>query len=172
MMNITDEHTVAEAKQYLENNWEDGCSCPACGQNVKLYHRKITSAMAYGLILIDKHMSPSQPIHIEDFFKKKNYPSALRGDFAKLRWWGLIDRHDEKPGFYSLTPKGHYFVSGTVDVPRYCYIFNNDCYGFSDERTDINRALGDEFSYSELMGQDFEPKYKTSSIQTNIFNHE
>lgn len=173
-MDITDEHTVAEAKEYLENHWEDGCDCPACGQNVKLYHRKVTSAMAYGLILLSQHVSaaPSKAIHIEDFFKDRNCPSSVRGDFAKLRWWGLINRHDDQPGYYSLTPKGQYFVNGSVTVPRYCMIFNNECYGFSNEQTDINKALGDQFSYAELMGKEFEAKYNTSSIQTNIFDYE
>jgi len=171
-MNITEENTVGEAKDFLHNHWEDGCKCPACSQYVKLYKRKITSAMAYGLVLLYNHIKETKPrpVHIEDFFKEKNCPSSVRGDFAKLRWWGLIDRHDEKPGFYSLTPKGQFFVNGTVEVPRYCMIFNNKCYGFSNERTDIDRALGDEFSYSELMGKSFEPKYKTTAIQTKMFN--
>lgn len=175
-MGITEKHTVGDAKEYLRDHWEEGCHCPACGQHVKLYNRKITSAMAYGLVLIYNHVkrSPggSKPIHIEDFFKERDCPSSVRGDFAKLRWWGLIDRHEERPGYYSLTPKGIFFVEGKVEAPRYCKIFNNTCYGFSNEQTDIDKALGDSFSYEELMGTAFKPKYNTTAIQTSIFNHE
>lgn len=128
--------------------------------------------MAYGLILVHNHVGRHShlPVHVEDFFKQKDCPSSVRGDFAKLRYWSLINRHSERPGYYSITPKGQFFVGGQICVPRYCFIFNNECYGFSDERTDINHALGDRFSYKELMGREFEPKYNTTAIQTKIFN--
>jgi hypothetical protein len=38
------------------------------------------------------------------------------------------------------------------DVPRRVHIYNNTCVGFSKERTNVSEALGDHFSYRELLG--------------------
>ena len=150
--------TLEEAKQFLRDNWEDGVGCPCCKQFVKKYKRKITSAMAYGLIKLVRYNGTTEPIHIENFFKGMDVPSSIRGDISKLKYWGFItpvkckrDDGCSRNGYYFLTEKGQMFVRGGYTVPKYIYLFNNKPYGFSDEMVDVKIALGNKFNYKELM---------------------
>jgi len=90
-----------------------------------------------------------------DFFTERKMSST--NEMAKLRHWGLIEKHYGKSedgnsnGLYRITEKGRAFVRGEISVPRYCYIFNDEVNGFSEEKTTIQAALGDKFNYSELI---------------------
>lgn len=153
-------YTLDDAKKYLRNNFEDGCKCPACGQMVKLYKRKITSSMAYGLIILSKKTSVGEYIHLLNFFKNIDYvPAGIVGDLPKLRWWGLIKESDEPKedgnpnnGYYSLTSNGKLFVDDMISVSKYVYLYNNKVQSRSDEQVKIKEALKDKFDYSEIMG--------------------
>lgn len=152
--------TIEQARDYLRGRMKNGLGskCPVCTQYVRRYNRPITSAMAYCLILIHKS-GKNEFFHVEDWLKEQNCPSSIRGDFAKLRFWGLIEqmedlkREDEssRVGYYKITPKGVDFVNGVIKVPRSVKIFNNQFFGFSEKETDIKGALKKKFSYSDLM---------------------
>lgn len=151
--------TLEEAKKFLRSNFEEGAKCPCCGQFVKLYKRKITSSMAYGLIVINRLKEPGEIFHLNKFFKElPNVPAAIHGDMPKLRLWGLLsdiekELDDGNPncGLYTLTPEGRAFVMGAISVPKYCFMYNNKVTAKSEELTTIREALGDQFNYSELM---------------------
>lgn len=154
--------TIEEAKQFLRENWGGKIVlCPCCKQSVKLYERKITSSMAYGLILLYRYfrLSPHNAyVHIENYFKELKIASSIRGDMVKLKYWGLIERSfgirsdgSFRNGYYRITEKGTQFVLGGFQVPRCVKLFNNKFYGFSEEMTTIKEALGDKFNYRELM---------------------
>lgn len=140
---------------------EEGCRCPACNQYVKLYHRKITSSMAYGLILIfrENRKNDNQYIHLWNFFKSLNIPSAIMtGDIMKLRYWGLLERKNgeredgsNRVGFYRITEKGKEFVNGNILVPKEAKVFNSKFFGFAGDKISIKQALKSKFNYEELM---------------------
>src|SRR5918993_127727 len=96
MTTLTEQTTLRETKNFLNENLDRGCICPACEQTCKRYTRKLTSSMAYGLYLIFKlsNSRDDQWIHIENEFKQLDVPSAIRGDLPKLRYWGLIERKE------------------------------------------------------------------------------
>ena len=61
-------------------------------------------------------------LHVEMDFRDVSIPS--RGDYAKLRYWDLIepkpgtsDRGGRTNGFWRLTNKGRAFVNGEIAVP-------------------------------------------------------
>ncbi len=149
--------TLKEAKEYLKENHKKGTRCPCCDQFVKLYKRKITSAMAYGLILLLREEAIW--IHLEDFFKnKKNLPSSIRGDISKLRFWGFLakyegEKEDGNPrnGMATVTHKGLHFALGKISAPKNLFIYNNKVYSRSVEECSIQECLGDRFNYNELM---------------------
>lgn len=152
-------NTVKEAKEYLRRNFEKGARCPCCGQNVKLYKRKLTSAMAYALILIKKSGHKGF-FHVENYLKDQDCPSSIRGDFAKLSLFGLIERHvgkredgSNRNGHFRITDAGMDFVSGKMSVKSHVHIYNNIVMGFSDTTITIREALGKKFDYQELMRQ-------------------
>ena len=80
------------------------------------------------------------------------------GDYAKLRFWGLLQSSSDEPeedkkssGFWKITDKGKKFVENSITIKEKAYLFNNKCYGFTGEEINIVQALGNKFSYSELM---------------------
>lgn len=157
---MTPDHTLVEAKKHLRANWERGVECPCCGQFVKLYKRKLTSAMAYVLILMSRR-SGTDYFHVENWLKTENTPASLRGDFPKLRYWGLIEAQAGKRsdgssrlGFYRITQAGRDFVAGNSTIPSHAHLFNQKFLGLTGDLIDIRTALESKFSYDELMGHD------------------
>lgn len=162
--NPVDRISLGEAKRRLREGFRDGTTCLCCGQRVKLYKRKLTSSMAYALVLIAKHYRTSNEwLHVPTYFSKLELDpktqAAIRGDYAKLEAWGFLrERTGEeniaggpRAGFWRITPAGEAFVRGETRAPRHRYFFNRRARGSSDERITITEALGDRFSYPELM---------------------
>lgn len=152
---------LKDVRSHVRENLPDGCTCPACGQYAKLYARPLTSAMAYGLILLDRYdrQKPSEWVHLENYLKSlPGVPSSIRGDLPKLRFWGLIERAADKRddgsprnGLYRITYKGKAFVHHGSKVPAKAHIFNNVVDAFSVKTVTIKEALGKRFDYRELM---------------------
>ena len=152
MMN--NDNTIEEAKHYLRANWEKGCKCPTCGQMVKLYKRKLHTVMALMLVKLYKldHQKAGY-YHAKDFVITKTGTN----DFSKLRYWGLIvskDNDDTKKrasGIWAITDKGRQFVRGEISVPEKVLIFDSKYFGYDGDQIKIDRAIGAEFDYGELM---------------------
>lgn len=151
--------SLDDARGYLRNHWEDGCECPACHQHVQLYKRKLNSGMACTLIYIyreDNHLS--KWIQVKEFLREQKYRN--NHDWTLLRYWNLLE---EKPkeenddvrnsGCWRITEKGRDFVEGTITVAKHIYLYNGKKYKptATVELTTIRQALGDHFSYEELM---------------------
>jgi hypothetical protein len=169
--------TIAQAKQYLADNNKTGVKCPCCDRLVKVYNRTITSAMAYGLILMHKK-GDNDFFHMEEYLKSiPNTPSSLRGDVPKLRFWGMIQRMDEKRedgnpnnGFYKVTDQGRMFCKGEIKVISNLLIYQDKVIGHEGSMTTIQEALGNKFYYNELMG--YPPPPTDDSNQTDLFGEE
>jgi len=149
---------LAQAKRVVEDGLVDGVECPCCGQLCKLYRRKLNSAMAASLIYLVR-------IHLRKAFGEWTHVNELPilqgrhagGDFAKLAYWGMIlaapnDDPDKRcSGLWKASEHGVAFARNQIRVPRFVYIFDDRMHGSSDEQTSIIEALGDRFSYTELM---------------------
>lgn len=88
--------------------------------------------------------------HVEDFFKKENISSSIRGDFPKLRFWGLIEP-GVTDGYYRITNKGFLFVECKTKVESNVMLYNNKSYGFKGKYVDIRECLKKKFDYELLM---------------------
>lgn len=162
--------TLEEAKQILRDNWVEGIDCLCCGQMVKKYSRKLTSSMARGLISLYKQSSDQEKyIHISKI------ASVNGGEFAQLKRWGLIndaenpDTTKRVSGLWMITDKGRFFVENEISVPMYCETYNGKTLSFSDETTNIERALGNRFDYTELMvGKTIEDKRFTKAMHVSF----
>lgn len=149
---------VKDAKDILRTKLEKGVNCPCCQQFVKSYRRKITSTMAYGLIMLYEKHGLSE-FHLEKSLIESNLIKTVRSDFPKLRYWKLINqlagkRNDgsSRNGYYQITDHGLQFVKDMIDVEKYIYIYNNTPYKkSSDEFISIKDALGQKFNYDELV---------------------
>lgn len=135
----------------------DGCRCPVCDQFVKVYRRKISSAMAGGLITAMKRYGSDEHFHVNDIANLMRI--NVCPDFTKLKHWGLIEQCEhltgmegkKNSGVWKLTTKGTDFARGNFRLPKYVFLYDGKTQGKSDETASILECLGDKFDYNELM---------------------
>lgn len=149
-MNST--QTIAEAQDELFENLKEGAICPVCDRLAKIYKRTIHATMAKELISIYK-------IAGHDWFYLPQHQALQHGgDFAKLRYWDLVEEDDNerddgssRTGWWKVTNKGALFVEGKISVKKYTHVYNTECVGFSGKSVFIKDCLGKKFNYRELM---------------------
>ena len=144
---------------------KDGMSCPCCEQFAKVYKRSITLtevkilAKIYDVVLGKRTVAPTEQ------WVKIGADGDLRtqgGDFAKLRFWSLIEeREGERPdgskraGYWRITELGIQFLLGTTRVPRYVWIYNNQVVAPPDGVANKNITVYDvakSFDFQSIMG--------------------
>jgi hypothetical protein len=159
--------SLEDAKRWLRARFNKGAACPCCQQFVKLYKRPFNKSMAYVLLLMASYFrgDPVEewlhvPSYIADMASDNpRRAAAVRGDWAKMKLWGLIEekpgtRDDGSPrvGYYRLTTLGRRFVNREVKVPSHVYIYNGEpLRRMVTEEITIDDALGTEFNYDEIM---------------------
>lgn len=157
-MKIDEGATVHEAREFCRENRDNGCICPCCGQDVKMYNYKFHSSLAQCLIGLVKVFETSRNwVHVKDIPVPGGNASQRGGHLAKAVHWGLIeakpndDSAKRTSGYWQPTQKGRDLVHGLILVPKHVYLLHNTVHGFSMETTTIKKALGDKFDYAELM---------------------
>jgi hypothetical protein len=159
--------TLRQAQRVLADNLDHGTVCRCCGQYAKRYRRKLTSGLAYALIYINRGVVDGGPwmrgdwIHVENLFKAGPHhglPAPRGGDYAKLRFWGLLEkkavRRDDgssRGGLWKVTAKGRNFLNHLSVEPSYAVVYNGICEGLGGKTINIEQALGRKFNYQELM---------------------
>ncbi|NIQ80609.1 MAG: hypothetical protein GTN93_21455 [Anaerolineae bacterium] len=136
---------------------DEADTCPECGRLLKVYRRKITTAMAYSLTKLHKiqKLKPDQFTHIMKF-------DAVRGDFAKLKFWKIIEEGEgngsidtKSSGMWRITQYGLSFIMNNEEVPKYCLLkWGSEMIGFAGPALKMKDFLehGNKFSYAKLMG--------------------
>ena len=166
---VTKGTTLEDAKKWLRLRFGKGATCPCCNQFVKLYKRPFSKSMAYVLLLVASYFRGDpvdEWLHIPSFVAEMvsdnpRRAAAVRGDWAKLKFWGLLEekpdvRDDGSPrvGYWKLTPLGKQFVARQVKVPSHVYLYNGEPLQRTVETMiTIDDALGTEFSYDEIMSE-------------------
>ena len=146
--------TIKEAKTFLKENYSKGCTCPACGQYVRLYERKLNSVMARALINLYKIGEGVNPVHVKEIIK--GISDTGTNDFSKLMYWKMIEEEinenskTKTSGVWKITKLGIDFVNGK-SFPKSVMVYNNKVRGFHIENTTIEESLGVKFNYKELM---------------------
>ena len=147
---------LAEVREWVEENADDGVTCPCCGQFAKRYRRKIHSTMARDLIKLSRRVGWGRYVRVNAELSGGGRPPHL-GDFAKLAYWGLIEEHPAqrgdggRAGWWKITEDGDRFVSHDLRVPKYAVVYNGAVVSHDGEMVNISDALGDKFDYWELM---------------------
>ena len=140
-----------EAKDWLRARLDVGAKCPVCHQRAQMYRRSINSGMARSLISMHLLAPTGGWVQIT---KQLDARSREEG---KLRYWGLVtERPSSRPdgirsGWWRVTDKGRRFVFGSIRVPKYAHIYDDQLYKFSGDPVSIHDALGQNFDYVELM---------------------
>jgi hypothetical protein len=138
-------------------------TCPCCQQTVAVRPRTIHATMAAQLIRIYREglLQPEGWVNVQ-----KIYRPGAGGDYAKLRFWGLLEargsrgREENAPGEWRVTSLGVDFVLGRVRIPNKIFTYNNGVvspvhlgWEVKVEMISIHDALKKKFDYAELMGE-------------------
>ena len=141
--------TLAEAKQYLRNNFKTGTECPCCGKYVKAYKRKLNAGMCRALIIIYKLTKNGNTIHVQSKFTELGL-RATTMDYAYLEKWSLIEQTGSS-GYWRVTQKGKEFIHDVIELPDHALVYNGNVYKWSDNHVNIDTALTDEFNLEDIM---------------------
>lgn len=142
--------TLEQAKAWLRDRIDEGERCPCCTQFAKVYKRKIHSTMARDLVSLWRRFGRDEWFHLADHV---GHP----GDFAKLRYWGMVVEEVERrpdggrSGWWLISLIGERFVRGSIGVEKYAHIYDGRCLQMSGGLVWVRDALGDRFDYEELM---------------------
>jgi hypothetical protein len=109
-------------------------TCPCCDQTVKLYPRPLNYEISTWLAaLVDAYEAEPHWVHNREV-------KARGGDYAKLRFFDLVERHPERKGFWKPTQLGIDFVQGRAPAPAFALLYNNTCFGVSRETITFAQA--------------------------------
>ena len=159
--------SLEDAKKWLRVRFGKGATCPCCAQHVKLYKRSLNKSSAYVLLLMECYFrgdSVEEWLHVPSYIAEMaadnpRRAAAVRGDWAKMKFWGLIEekpevRSDGSPraGYWKLTSLGRQFCRRQATVPSHVFIYNAEVLQRAvDTQITIDDALGTEFNYDEIM---------------------
>ena len=159
--------TIAEAKEYLVNNFDEGTTCPCCNQIVKLNTYKMSFGHAKVMIEMYKmHANGAEWIHVNSEIKPQGR------QFSEAKHWYLIEPMKGKvegkrtSGFWRLTESGKRFVLDQIRVQEEIKVFKDRRYQkweTSVKTVNIKEALRNRFNYDELM-TGFKPYDNQSSL--------
>ncbi len=150
--------TLLEAKQWLRERLGDGATCPCCTQLAKAYRRPLHASMAAKLLRFYRAFGTEWGSRVEFT------GGEAEGDFAKLRYWHLVEESKERrsdggrAGWWRVTERGARFCAGELRLPRYVFVYDGRAVHlpggttFEGELVDIHQALGKAFRWNELMG--------------------
>lgn len=105
--------------------------CGECHQRLpRTYYRKRSPRAEMALRKLAVTTRAGQWRHALDFIGDHN----VGGDFAKLRYWGLIEEWPGHRGWWRVTDYGRAFVAGRVHPPTYAAVRNGECLRLADVR--------------------------------------
>lgn len=152
------EITLSAAREYLQANIVNGVTCPCCGQQAKVYRRRITKTSARTLITLWAQFG-SDYGHIPSLVATHFPDKAHQGGYHTIpQYWGLIeaqpsDLHDGKrDGYWRVTDVGERFLRGEIGIPMYALTYNGETVGFDGQEQHIYDCLGAVFDLDEVCG--------------------
>lgn len=125
--------------------------CPCCDQHAKVYKRSLmlSQVKVMATLYNRSRKAPIPTAHWvkigtkSEVAKLKNGPNVATvdedrpiytsgGDYAKARYWGLIEESGEgrddgsaRAGLWRITESGIDFLLGAIRVPKYMAVYNN-----------------------------------------------
>lgn len=158
--------SIEAERERLRNNCEKGTHCRCCGQMVKLYKRKFNTGCArfmialYNLSVRKMNKNPSERgwgYFTNDEIRKEAKLDSKGLDYSIVRHWGLAEQginDDDKKrdsGTWKITVQGYMFVQKQLPIASHVFLYNNKCEGYGDTTMHIDKALGSDFNYQELI---------------------
>lgn len=147
------------AREKLMESLDDGARCPCCGKFARRYRRKFNSTMAKSLIWLVATSRNSDGDWVD---VPKAAPRAIvrSNQLPTVRWWGMAERPDNEDnpdlkhsGLWRPTEKGIAFVRLEIKVPSTAVTYDGAVEALNGDPINLLDALGEKFSYADIMGQ-------------------
>ena len=135
---------LAVARRRFFKALDDGLPCPCCDRYGQRYKRTIHADMAAYLVWIVRRYSAQNGRYVDI---RENKPK--NGDYAKLRFWGLIEAGPEVC-LFRPTLRGIHFANGDLTVAKYAHVYNAEISRHSGPEVSIQDCLGTSFNLEEL----------------------
>jgi hypothetical protein len=156
-----DDATLDEVREWVwDGAINGGVICPCCTQSAKVYRRAMSNATARFMIRLYRYNNNQG----RDFVYMPAQLDQMRGTphqggYGNLaQHWGLLEKQpgirkdgSNRTGWWRLTTRGRAFVENRITVPKYAYIYDNECLGLGGAPWSIIDALGEKFDYRALM---------------------
>lgn len=154
---------LGDARELLRGMSGDGERCPCCTQFVKVYERTINSTMACGLVAVWAR-ARREFAHVPSLLEDAGLAAKMGGQFAKLRYWGLIEEKpdDERAdgghaGYWRVTALGELWIRGETEIQKIARIFDGRCLGLKGDLITLSQALREPFDLNAVMAAHAEP---------------
>ena len=114
--------------------------CPCCGQHVAIRRQNMTGKLAAWLIALIRIWDQAGRVWI-----KKSEDKVLDrfrgGDYAKLEYWGLIERHPSKAGLWRPTRNGVDYAKNRSVLPPTAISYDDTVYRYEGDPVRISAAF-------------------------------
>lgn len=149
--------TIKEAKLFLQKGIAKpgGCKCPACGQEVKLQKRKISTGMVEFLLKLAfisqaiktlNNPKAAKSVHYKDCNPKSN-------DYTTLAHWGLIEAESSMRGHWRITALGLAFLQGKETIKVYSLFYDGQVRGFAGDALAVEDFFGEDWTLQQAIGK-------------------
>jgi len=146
----TEETTLKVARDWLRSEAKTGARCPCCRQYVKVYRRKLNSAMSRALMVM-YHYRGHDWTHADHVVRAAS--TRMGHDWIGVHYWDLIEPHPERVGYWRITPDGIEFARNRSTVLSHAVVYNQKRLRLEGKLVSIVTTLGKHFDYPELMAE-------------------
>jgi hypothetical protein len=152
MTKFADTQTIGEAKAYLHDRRFEGARCPCCDHMHRIYRRRVSRSQVRFMHDLATLSRQRTGIRLSFVDVREIAGAHMRGgDYAKLAYWGLVQRAPEDPGLWALTAKGWSFLQGRIRIPRYLWIEDGSVVREDSDTVDVHDANRATFVLSEVL---------------------
>lgn len=141
-----DASTVAECRAEVDVLARAGHTviCPCCEQDVAVYKRPLYGSMVKAMLRMC--------VSAEEEGAWVRMKDTRGGDYAKLRFWGLVESKGKNSGIWRITPYGMRFLRSEISVPRHVFIYKGELIPLPVKKfVTMNEAIHKVFSLAEAM---------------------
>lgn len=147
--------TLAEAREILAWNLEEGLDCLCCAQRAQVYRWSLYSTAARLLFRLYRVGGTTK------FVESKAVKGVGQGDASRLRMWGLVEQESDrrpdggKSGWWRVTELGERFIYKQATIPRHTWVYDGAVVWQEGDPRTIEDALGKHFNWRDMMEGDF-----------------
>ena len=122
-INEAKEYIIQKVRKIIDTGKNIECFCPCC--NKKMVVKKIVFSRNFATYL--KGFSDRAKTHLDEWVSNREVDEMggrQNGDYANLRFWGLIENSGVGRGNWRLTKKGRDFIEGTITIKNRITLLN------------------------------------------------